>query len=95
MASRLAAGHGGHGGPTVDPSSFWVAAAGDLREAAEGRGGDVGEDRETALAKATGRRWAAATPPPAKGTVSSTPAAATQANRFAYRVLQRYVSTPK
>jgi hypothetical protein len=95
MASRLAAGHGGHGGPTVDPSSFWVAAAGDLREAAEGRGGDVGEDRETALAKATGRRWAAATPPPAKGTVSSTPPAATQANRFAYRVLQRYVSTPK
>jgi hypothetical protein len=79
----------------VDPSSFWVAVAGNLREAPEGSGGDVGEDRETALAKATGRRWAAATPLTAKGMVSSTPAAATQANRFAYRVLQRYVSTPQ
>jgi hypothetical protein len=81
--------------PAVDPSSCWVAAVGDLREAPECRGEDVGEDRETAPAKATGRRWAAATPPPAKGMVSSTPAAATQANRFAYRVLQRYVSTPQ
>jgi hypothetical protein len=68
--------------PAVDPSLFWVAAAGDLRKAPEGRGGDVGEDRETALAKATGRRWAAATPPAAKGTVSSTPPPATQANRL-------------
>jgi hypothetical protein len=81
--------------PAVDPSSCWVAAAGDLREAPEGRGEDVGEDRETMLAKAIGRRWAASTPQPAKGTVSSTPPPATQANRFAYLVLQQYVSTPK
>jgi hypothetical protein len=73
----------------VDPFSVWAAAVGDPREGPEGKGEDVGESREATLAKATAHRWTAATTPPARGTVSSMTPLATQANRFAYLVLQR------
>jgi hypothetical protein len=81
--------------PAVDPSSVWAAATGDLREAPGGKGGDAEESREAIQAKATARHWAAATTPLARETVSSTTPPETQANRFAYRILQQYVSTPK
>jgi hypothetical protein len=46
--------------PAVDPCLVWVTTAGDPREAPEGKGEDVGELSQASLAKAVGRRWAAA-----------------------------------